>query len=47
MSARRANVVFLLHMHQPEYVDPRTRQNPFAWYHPVVPPAPYRVDGQP
>jgi len=28
---RRANVVFLLHMHQPEYVDPRTGRALLPW----------------
>ena len=29
--SRRANVVFLLHMHQPEYVDPRTGRALLPW----------------
>ncbi|MGZ3439833.1 MAG: glycoside hydrolase family 57 protein, partial [Polyangia bacterium] len=31
MSARPANVVFLLHMHQPQYVDPRTGRAGLPW----------------
>jgi alpha-amylase/alpha-mannosidase (GH57 family) len=31
MSGRRANVVFLLHMHQPQYVDPRTGRALLPW----------------
>jgi alpha-amylase/alpha-mannosidase (GH57 family) len=31
VSARRANVVFLLHMHQPEYTDPRTGRATLPW----------------
>jgi alpha-amylase/alpha-mannosidase (GH57 family) len=29
--SRRANVVFLLHMHQPQYVDPRTQRAELPW----------------
>jgi alpha-amylase/alpha-mannosidase (GH57 family) len=31
VSGRRANVVFLLHMHQPQYVDPRTGRALLPW----------------
>jgi alpha-amylase/alpha-mannosidase (GH57 family) len=31
VTARRANVVFLLHMHQPQYVDPRTGRAMLPW----------------
>jgi alpha-amylase/alpha-mannosidase (GH57 family) len=31
VTVRRANVVFLLHMHQPEYVDPRTGRALLPW----------------
>jgi alpha-amylase/alpha-mannosidase (GH57 family) len=31
VSGRKANVVFLLHMHQPEYVDPRTGRATLPW----------------
>ncbi|HEY1587074.1 MAG TPA: glycoside hydrolase, partial [Polyangia bacterium] len=31
MSARRGNVVFLLHMHQPQYVDPRSGRAMLPW----------------
>ncbi|HWE26934.1 MAG TPA: glycoside hydrolase, partial [Polyangia bacterium] len=31
MSKPRANVVFLLHMHQPQYVDPRSGRAMLPW----------------